>query len=210
MPLQPWGGVVCPLLCGFAGDDKRVGVAMSRLALTLDTAIGKLGSTAMASWLDVKKFKLVQEEAAILSPHLKVVACLLLIQQHFTSRSCCHYFACVCSQELIATQEMRKRTRKSETGYEEILSRPRLVGKERTAIEVAARAVHQWLKKPKSPLRDLLVVLSCGGAFFCASTHTRAGAGAVSYRAAQGDSGHVGISEEEFVRGCQVHLCHGA
>ena len=104
---------------------------------------------------------------------------------------------------------MRKRSRKSETGYEEILSR-RPAGKERTKIEVSARAVHQWLKKPVSPLRDLLVVLSCGGAFFCASTHTRAGAGAVSYRAAQGDSGHVGISEEEFVRGCQVHLCDGA
>ena len=99
--------------------------------------------------------------------------------------------------------------RKSETGYEEILSR-RPVGKERTKIEVSARAVHQWLKKPVPPLRELLAVLSDGGTFFCASTHTRAGAGAVSHRAAQGDNGHVGISEDEFVRGCQTHLCDGA
>ena len=61
-PCHQGGGVVCPLLCGFAGDDKRVGVATSRLALTLDTAIGKLGSSGMLSWLDAKKFKLVTDE----------------------------------------------------------------------------------------------------------------------------------------------------
>ena len=84
------GGVVCPLLCGFAGDDKRVGVATSRFALILDTAIARLGSSGMRSWLDAKKVAEVTTEAQLLSPHLKAVACMFLIS-HCTRRRCCHY-----------------------------------------------------------------------------------------------------------------------
>ena len=95
-------------------------------------------------------------------------------------------------QELIASQAQRKRSCNSETRYEEILSR-RLAGKERTKTEVSARAVHQWLKKSHSPLRDLFACLSDGVSFFSPLIHTRARAGSVSHRAACKDAhgGHL-------------------
>ena len=55
--------VVSLLLCRFAGDDKRVGVATSRLAQVLDTAISRLGtSTPVHAYLDQKKLQEVQSE----------------------------------------------------------------------------------------------------------------------------------------------------
>ena len=113
-------------------------------------------------------------------------------------------FACVLWQVLIATADQKKRSRKSETGYEEILG-DRGAGKERPKVEAAARALYQWLKKPQSDLRDLLAVLSDGGTWFCASTHVRSGAAAVVYRVRPDES--KGITEDEFVAGSHVHQC---
>ena len=85
----------------------------------------------------------------------------------------------------------------------------RSLGQQRSSIAAAAKGVHQWLKKPTSPLRDLLAVLSDGGTYFCASTHCCSAAGAVSYRAPREDGGSVGICEGDFVRACQIYMCDG-
>ena len=71
--------VLCALACGFAGDDWRVGMATSRLAQMLVTAIGRLGSSRIRSWLDAQKIAAVDQEAEVLLPHLKAVACKSLI-----------------------------------------------------------------------------------------------------------------------------------
>ena len=79
--------------------------------------------------------------------------------------------------------------------------------KNRDVVEKAAKVLYQWLKKPQSPLRDLLAILSDGGSFFCASTHCRSGAGAVQYRVRPGEDGVKGITETEFVIASQLHHC---
>ena len=114
-------------------------------------------------------------------------------------------FACVLWQMLIASADQKKRSRKSESGYEEIMG-DRVAGKNRSHVEVAARALYKWLKKP-SPFRDLLAILSDSGSFFCASTHARSGAGAVAYRLRPDDDSRKGITEDEFVAASQVHQC---
>ena len=63
--------VLCALACGFAGDDWRVGMATSRLAQMLVTAIGRLGSSRIRSWLDAQKIAAVDQESEVLLPHLK-------------------------------------------------------------------------------------------------------------------------------------------
>ena len=202
--------VVSPLLCRFAGDSKRIGVGTSRLAQVLDTAIARLGTNMpVHPYLDQKKFSEVESEMRQLSPHLKAAACVFRSRIAFVD-GVFVVFVCVFIQELIATPEQRKRARKSQTGYEDILSRATGPRKDRGRVEASARYVHAWLKKPVSPLRNLLAALSDGGSFFCASTHTRAGAGAVAFRAAQDEGSQMGILEEEFVRGCLVHHCDGA
>ena len=198
-----------PSLCRFAGDDKRVGVATSRLALTLSTSILRLQEPThpIHSYADKSKWTPVEAEAKTLLPHLKAAFCM------FHSRTALVddvmiIVACMFVEELIASAEQRKRARKSETGYSDILSR-QAAGKSRTLVQASARYVHAWLKKSESPLRKLLAALSDGGCFFTASTHARAGAGAVLHRAAAVENGPPGLSEEDFVRGAQVHLCDG-
>ena len=107
-------------------------------------------------------------------------------------------------QELIATAEQKKRSRKSETGYEDIVG-GHGPGKDRKKTATAAKALYQWLKKPHSPLRDLLAVLSDGGTFFCSSTYVRSGSAAVQFRVRPDDAGRKGITEDEFVLASQVH-----
>ena len=63
--------VLCALAYGSAGDDWRVGMATSRLAQMLVTAIGRLGSSRIRSWLDAQKIAAVDQESEVLLPHLK-------------------------------------------------------------------------------------------------------------------------------------------
>ena len=65
--------------CRFAGDDKRVGVATSRLAQILTTAIQRLETTGIKSFIDANKLAEVAKEAAPLVPHLQAVACMFYI-----------------------------------------------------------------------------------------------------------------------------------
>ena len=112
------------------------------------------------------------------------------------------------TQELIVAPVAKGGKRRRNTFGQDIDCLPIWsLGEQRSSIAAAAMGVHQWLKKPTSPLRDLLAVLSDGGAYFCASTHCRSAAGAVSYRApAEGDAS-MGIGEGDFVRACQIYLC---
>ena len=79
--------------------------------------------------------------------------------------------------------------------------------KNRDLVAKAAKVLYEWLKKPQSPLRDLLAILSDGGSYFCASTHVRSGAGAVQFRVRPGEDGVKGITETEFVIASQLHHC---
>ena len=76
-----WGAnLACPLLCRFAGDDKRIGVATSRLAQMLLTAIGRLGSSGIQTFVNAQKLKEVKVESDQLVPHLKDVhVCLYIL-----------------------------------------------------------------------------------------------------------------------------------
>ena len=47
-------------------------------------------------------------------------------------------------------------------------------------IEAACEAMHNWLTKPKSPLRGLLQILSSGGCFYAADIVERVARAAVS------------------------------
>ena len=79
--------------------------------------------------------------------------------------------------------------------------------KNRDLVAKAAKVLYEWLKKPQSPLRDLLAILSDGGSYFCASTHVRSGSAAVQFRVRPDDAGRKGITEDEFVLASQVHHC---
>ena len=68
------GCVVCLLPCRFAGDEKRVGVATSRLACMMDNAITRLNKASIRGWLDREKMKAVDAEIRPLVPHFKAVA----------------------------------------------------------------------------------------------------------------------------------------
>ena len=112
-------------------------------------------------------------------------------------------------QELIIPPRGSKRPRNTRRLDIEEVFPIRSLGERRSSVAAAAKGVHQWLTKPTSPLRDLLAVLSDGGTYFCASTHCRSAAGAVSYRASREDGGSVGIGEGDFVRACQIYMCDG-
>ena len=190
-----------PSFCRFAGNPKRRGVAISRLACVVGTAIARLLDVhhPMHVYLDRTKFADVLTEARDLAPHLKAAFCV------FRSRTVGTVIACVFVQELVASSEMRKRSRKSESGYNEILS-TRPTGRPRTQVELSAKKVHEWLQKPESKLRKFLVAASDGGCFFSASTHARAGAGAVLHLENEGGS-KPGMTADEFVSCAVVHLC---
>ena len=61
--------------CRFAGDEKRVGVATSRVAQILFTGIQRLESTGIKLWLNEKKLAAVLVERELLLPSLKAAPC---------------------------------------------------------------------------------------------------------------------------------------
>ena len=112
-----------------------------------------------------------------------------------------------CRQVLVATLDQRKkRSRRKEHSQAEMMH-DEATGKDRGNVERAARAVHKWLLKEKSPLRDLLSGLSDGAAFFTASVQVRTSEGACRYRPGAGSEALPGITEDCFVRIAQGRLC---
>ena len=177
----------------FAGDEDRCGVAISRMAQIVFTAVARLvdEKNPVRRFLDKKECAAAFAEAAKLRPHLQA-RCLL----------CC---VCCC-QMLIASLEQRRNAKRRKEGSQLEMMSQRVVGKDRTKVAESARAVYQWLMQKDSPLRDLLAALSDGGAYFTSSTHVKVSCGAVRFRKIESESA-VGISEDQFSRMICARLC---
>ena len=75
------GSCVARSSCRFAGNEKRVGVAASRLCLTLSTAIKRLRETShpLRSCLVPEKWRAFETEANNLLPHLEAAFCMFAL-----------------------------------------------------------------------------------------------------------------------------------
>ena len=70
------GIYVNSLSFGFAGEDRHIGVAISRFARMMVTAVDRLESSGIRLWLDGKKLAEALTVANEILPHFKAVACL--------------------------------------------------------------------------------------------------------------------------------------
>ena len=110
---------------------------------------------------------------------------------------------CRCAFVLIKLETVVKDVKGSQL---EIMSST-ATGKNKTEVEIAARAVHAFLLKDTSHLRVFLSALSDGGSFFTANIHTRTGCAAVRFRAPDAGSGQPGIGVDQFIRTAVGRLC---
>ena len=66
-------------MSGASNAEYRRAEDARRLVLTLHTAIVRLGSSGIQSWLDPKKYQEIDIEVKQLLPYLKAVACMFLM-----------------------------------------------------------------------------------------------------------------------------------
>ena len=122
--------------------------------------------------------------------------------------ACCVFHGHCCHQVLIASDEQRKKARKSRGGssQSEMMTQVVAATRGRSEVERAAKAVYSFLKNEDSQLRKYISALSDGGVYFVSNVHCKGASAAVRYRKETEES-TPGISSEEFVLAIQGRLC---
>ena len=169
----------------FAGDLERQGVALSRHCQIVAMGCTRIaqGDHPLLAFLDAQKFAPVVAEAKQILPTLR---------------------------GLIASEAQKNKKSRSSRGEQSMASMMAdspASGYPREAVAGHARALHAWLVKADSPLRQFLSAASDGGAFFTSNVHVKTAVGYVKYRVLDPDSGTPGVGSEDFVRAAQCRLC---
>ena len=179
----------CCLLCvcGFdfrlAGDLDRQGVGISRFCQILAMGCTRIINEQhpLLPFLDAKKFKDVKDEAARILPHLK---------------------------GLIASEaQKKKKARKEGQQSQATMMADTACGRPRADVETDARAVHAWLVREQSVLRNFLSAVSDGGVFFTSNVHSKTAVAYVKHRMLTPEQPAPGVAADDFVKAAQGRLC---
>ena len=133
------------------GGALRVGIGLSRLAESVLAGIAKLEDPNIAKLLKEEHLQKAKDEAAPLKAHLE----MLHAGKGGAKDDGKHGFA-----------QARKKAR-VEAGAG--------IARDEGSVKASAKAIHEWLAKPQSPLRSIFHILSCGGTFYAANIAEKVG-----------------------------------
>ena len=134
------------------GGEYRVGVGISRVAEALLVAFEQLRQPVYKQVIVEKQLNAALAEMNQLEPHLKVLNAGKGSQQQEDGGAVGFNNA-----RAMAARSSSRAVPVPDDG----------------AIERAAKAFHQWLSKPQTPLRALLAILGGHGAFYAAQVHEK-------------------------------------
>jgi hypothetical protein len=80
-------------------------------------------------------------------------------------------------------------------------------GRPRAEVEIDARAVHAWLVREQSVLRNFLSAVSDGGVFFTSNVHSKTAVAYVKHRMLTPEQPAPGVAADDFVKAAQGRLC---
>ena len=171
--VQAKGNKVAPYFTELCDEnEKRKGIAMSRLAEVQLKTGAKLCAPAYKMHINAELYEAAMKEFNVLKPHF----------------------------EMLMGKDIQTSDGGDTVGS---IVYSGMGGDFRNDVDVntAAKKVYEWLQKPKSKWRSLVVLLSAGGLFYTTAVHEK------SHRAYIAHGENAKVSESDYQKWCRARLC---